>query len=207
MRRRDFLSSLARRCAACGAAVSMSGCGTIFHSERNFQPHSNQLDWKIVALDGLGLLLFFIPGVVAFVVDFYTGAIYLPCEYCQPPAGPYYLYPAPAAAPPVAAPPPGAVYAPMAGAPSPLTYAVEQGPAPRLVTLKRVMLAEEDRDPRGIERVVSRHIGKPVSLDDEQARLSRLENLGEYGEHLKRHRSDRTFGVAVRTFFERLLGV
>ena len=32
----------------------------------------------MVLLDGLGLLLFFIPGVVAFAVDFATGAIYLP---------------------------------------------------------------------------------------------------------------------------------
>jgi hypothetical protein len=30
------------------------------------------------ALDGIGLLLFFIPGVIAFAVDFATGAIYLP---------------------------------------------------------------------------------------------------------------------------------
>lgn len=31
-----------------------------------------------MALDTLGLLLFFIPGVIAFAVDFTTGAIYLP---------------------------------------------------------------------------------------------------------------------------------
>jgi hypothetical protein len=31
-------------------------------------------------LDGLGLLLFVVPGVIAFVVDFSTGAIYLPPE-------------------------------------------------------------------------------------------------------------------------------
>jgi hypothetical protein len=39
------------------------------------------MDWKIVALNGLGLLLFFIPGVIAFAVDFYTGAIYLPAGH------------------------------------------------------------------------------------------------------------------------------
>jgi hypothetical protein len=32
-------------------------------------------------LDGLGLLLFFVPGVIAFAVDFGTGAIYLPPDY------------------------------------------------------------------------------------------------------------------------------
>src|SRR5687767_14272089 len=70
-----------------------AGCGTILHTERCGQPHSRDLDWKIVALDGLGLLLFFVPGVIAFAVDFYTGAIYLPPECsCQP--GPHPAVPA-----------------------------------------------------------------------------------------------------------------
>lgn len=33
---------------------------------------------SVILLDGLGLLVFFLPGVVAFAVDFATGAIYLP---------------------------------------------------------------------------------------------------------------------------------
>jgi hypothetical protein len=32
----------------------------------------------VVALDAVGLLLFFIPGVIAFAVDFSNGTIYLP---------------------------------------------------------------------------------------------------------------------------------
>lgn len=55
----------------------MIGCGTVLHPERRGQP-AGPLDWKIVALDGIGLLLFFVPGVIAFAVDFSTGAIYLP---------------------------------------------------------------------------------------------------------------------------------
>ena len=77
MLRREFLA----RCAAWGiptTACTGVGCGTLLHSERCGRPHSNDIDWKIVALDGLGLLLFFIPGVIAFAVDFSTGAIYLP---------------------------------------------------------------------------------------------------------------------------------
>ena len=62
------------------AASSLAGCGTILHPERRGQP-AGRLDWKIVALDGLGLLFFFIPGVIAFAVDFATGAIYLPPSY------------------------------------------------------------------------------------------------------------------------------
>jgi hypothetical protein len=64
-----------------GAAGSLSlvaGCGMILHPERRGQPPGGGLDWSIVALDGLGLLLFFIPGVIAFAVDFSTGAIYFP---------------------------------------------------------------------------------------------------------------------------------
>jgi hypothetical protein len=63
-----------------GAAGSLSlvaGCGTILYPERRYQPHGD-VDLKVVALDTLGLLLFFIPGVIAFAVDYTTGAIYLP---------------------------------------------------------------------------------------------------------------------------------
>ncbi len=57
--------------------VSAAGCGTVLHPERRGQP-AGPLDWKIVALNSLGLLLFFVPGVIAFAVDFTTGTIYLP---------------------------------------------------------------------------------------------------------------------------------
>jgi hypothetical protein len=55
-----------------------TGCGMLIHPERRGQPPGGGLDWSIVALDAVGLLLFFIPGVIAFAVDFATGAIYLP---------------------------------------------------------------------------------------------------------------------------------
>ena len=55
------------------------GCGTVLHPERRGQP-SGRLDWGVVLLDGLGLIFFFVPGVIAFAVDFATGAIYLPPE-------------------------------------------------------------------------------------------------------------------------------
>ncbi len=77
MNRRDVLNRMLVG-ALGGASIGVSGCGTIFHQERIHQPHSRDIDWRIAALDGLGLALFFVPGVVAFAVDFYTGAIYLP---------------------------------------------------------------------------------------------------------------------------------
>ena len=58
-------------------ALPHAGCGTIFWPERKGQP-PGPLDPKVVILDALGLLLFFIPGVIAFAVDFNNGTIYLP---------------------------------------------------------------------------------------------------------------------------------
>lgn len=57
--------------------MQQAGCGTIFWPERKGQP-PGPLDPKVVALDAIGLLLFFIPGVIAFAVDFSNGTIYLP---------------------------------------------------------------------------------------------------------------------------------
>jgi hypothetical protein len=71
--RRGFLSV--------GAAASFSmlaGCGMLLHPERRNQPSGGSVDWSVFALDTVGLLLFFIPGVIAFAVDFTTGAMYFP---------------------------------------------------------------------------------------------------------------------------------
>ena len=74
-------AKLSRRCfiQICTASSLglTAGCGTILYPERRYQPHGD-LDLTVVALDTLGLLLFFIPGVIAFAVDFTTDAIYLP---------------------------------------------------------------------------------------------------------------------------------
>jgi hypothetical protein len=84
--RRGFLHA-----AAAGSIGVVTGCGTILHPERRYAPNDGRLDWGVVLLDGLGLLLFFIPGVIAFAVDFTTGAIYLPPggygNNAQPPTG------------------------------------------------------------------------------------------------------------------------
>jgi hypothetical protein len=39
---------------------------------------SGKIDSGVAILDGIGLLLFIIPGVIAFAVDFSNGTIYLP---------------------------------------------------------------------------------------------------------------------------------
>lgn len=61
------------------AALGLTGCGTVLHPERRGQP-AGRIDWGVFALDALGLIFFFVPGVIAFAVDFATGAIYLPPE-------------------------------------------------------------------------------------------------------------------------------
>jgi hypothetical protein len=59
------------------------GCGTILYPERRGQQtptidRLERVDPLVVVLDGILLFAFLVPGVVAFAVDFSTGAIYLP---------------------------------------------------------------------------------------------------------------------------------
>jgi len=54
-----------------------SSCGTILYPERRGQV-SGRIDVGVAVLDGIGVLVFIIPGLIAFAVDFTTGAIYLP---------------------------------------------------------------------------------------------------------------------------------
>ena len=68
----------AARLSICAALIfSMTACGTIMHPERKGQ-REGYVDGGVVVLDALGLLLFIIPGVIAFAVDFSNGTIYLP---------------------------------------------------------------------------------------------------------------------------------
>ena len=73
--RRQFAFSI----GAAILGVSASGCGTVLYPERRGQP-AGRLDWSVVAMDAIGLIFFFVPGVIAFAVDFMTGAIYLPYD-------------------------------------------------------------------------------------------------------------------------------
>jgi hypothetical protein len=59
--------------------VQSIACGTLLHPERKGQ-RDGRIDAGIAVLDALGLLLFIIPGVIAFAVDFSNGTIYLPPE-------------------------------------------------------------------------------------------------------------------------------
>ena len=58
-------------------AAPLGACGTLLYPERRGQT-GGRLDTAVVLLDGLGLLVFLVPGLIAFAVDFGSGAIYLP---------------------------------------------------------------------------------------------------------------------------------
>lgn len=54
-----------------------AGCGVLLYPERQGQ-EGGKIDPVVAILDGVGLLLYVIPGLVAFAVDFHQGTIYLP---------------------------------------------------------------------------------------------------------------------------------
>ena len=57
--------------------TQLAACGTIFYPERRGQL-SGKIDPAIAIMDAIGLLFYIIPGLLAFAVDFTTGAIYMP---------------------------------------------------------------------------------------------------------------------------------
>ena len=73
-------SVLSRRALTALVTISLllpPSCATIFFPERQGQK-DGKVDPNILILDGIGLLFFIIPGLIAYGVDFATGAIYLP---------------------------------------------------------------------------------------------------------------------------------
>ena len=66
-------------CAVLSAALlsQLAACGTLFYPDRRGQI-DGRIDPAIAVFDAIGLLFYIIPGLIAFGVDFATGAIYLP---------------------------------------------------------------------------------------------------------------------------------
>ncbi|MET0356356.1 MAG: polyribonucleotide nucleotidyltransferase [Cellvibrio sp.] len=56
--------------------LELTACGTIFYPERK-GTRSGTIDPVIAIADAVGLLFYFIPGIIAFAVDFSNGTIYL----------------------------------------------------------------------------------------------------------------------------------
>jgi len=57
------------------ALLLQTACGTILYPERRNHKGTN-VDPTVAVLDGVGLLFFIIPGVIAFAVDCGNGSIY-----------------------------------------------------------------------------------------------------------------------------------
>jgi hypothetical protein len=57
--------------------AQLAGCGTLFYPERRGQLNG-QIDPAVAALNAIGILFYVVPGLIAFAIDFATGAIYLP---------------------------------------------------------------------------------------------------------------------------------
>lgn len=55
----------------------LSACGTLFFPDRRGQIEG-KVDPLVVVLDSIGILFYVVPGLIAFGIDFATGAIYLP---------------------------------------------------------------------------------------------------------------------------------
>jgi hypothetical protein len=202
MHRRQFISHALIPALAGATACGLSGCGALLQSERCGRPHGNDLDWKIAALDGLGLLLFFVPGVIAFAVDFYTGAIYLPSEQSYPgygagPQVPLGVAPRDSLPPPVSTSGPAPAAQPSAGQPQRPLVSQSLG-------LNRVVIPRDQLQPQYLEQVVEKYVGRQISLDDNEARLSELARIDQFDEQLNRHRADRNYGYSVRSFFVQL---
>lgn len=56
--------------------LQLMACGTILYPERRGAT-GGKIDPLVVGLDAIGLVFFLVPGVIAFAVDFVTGAIYM----------------------------------------------------------------------------------------------------------------------------------
>ena len=128
--RRGFLFTLVS-----SSCLITAGCGTLMYPERQGQGRHGPLDWKVVLLDGIGLLLFFIPGVIAFGVDWYNGTLFLPSGYGS------------------------------TGKASP--------------KLTRIQIPQQDRNIRGLERILSEHLGRDIRLEDEDCVTMPVDNLDQ----------------------------
>ena len=57
--------------------TQLTACGTLFYPDRRGQI-DGKIDPAIAIANAVGLLFYVIPGLIAFGIDFATGAIYLP---------------------------------------------------------------------------------------------------------------------------------
>ncbi|MEM1070844.1 MAG: hypothetical protein AAGI63_18205 [Planctomycetota bacterium] len=168
--------------------VVSSGCGTVLHHERIGQPRSREIDWEVAALNGLGLALFFVPGVIAFAVDFYNGTIYLPegAKYTASRRDPDAIASTSATKKAV-------------DTTRDLVVGAAEG---SVATLRQVFLGESEAQSReSIELALAQETDKDISLADDDIRISSLNGLDQFDDQYEKHRMDPEYGVSPTTFF------
>jgi hypothetical protein len=52
------------------------GCGTLLYPERHGS-RGGRVDPGVIVMDGVLLIFFVVPGLVAYAIDFYTGSVYV----------------------------------------------------------------------------------------------------------------------------------
>lgn len=62
---------------AAALLTQLTACGTLFFPDRRGQIEG-RIDPLVAGLNAIGILFYVIPGLIAFGIDFATGAIYLP---------------------------------------------------------------------------------------------------------------------------------
>ena len=77
MKLKNFFRKLGAALLVLSLTLSLTACGTLLYPERRGQT-SGRIDPGVAILDGVGLIVFIIPGMIAFGIDFATGTIYLP---------------------------------------------------------------------------------------------------------------------------------
>lgn len=64
---------------ALSLVTQLTACGTLFFPDRRGQIEG-RIDPLVAGLNAVGILFYVIPGLIAFGIDFATGAIYLPSD-------------------------------------------------------------------------------------------------------------------------------
>lgn len=137
MKKWKFLKEFIVMALISAILVQVSACGYILYPERRNQPAGGNIDPAVAILDGLGLLLFIIPGVIAFIVDFSTHTIYFP----------------------------------------PGKKASLQGMEKE--KMSAVPVPADQLNQQGIESIVSKHTGRPISLDSAQVKVYVLDDFNQ----------------------------
>lgn len=134
-------------------AATATGCGTLMHPERVGQTRRGNVDWTVVGLDAIGLCFFFIPGIIAFAVDFGNGAMFFP-------AGPEATATGPA--PPV-----------QPASPTQASIGTTQ-------KLRSVQLPPGELTLWDLAQIASRETGKQVELEQGKYETEPLESIDDF---------------------------